>query len=698
MNKKFLFGAAIAFAGFASCTDDNELLTKYPLQRDDVSAVDKTIIGSESGVVSYIDNACTAVDAAFKGYKECRTKHLTEGDNREALDKAREELMSTLGNLDNVLARNLYKVPDYKLITDIHSGDSVMTPEILTILSLLDTYNDASETLINLKRELASETSYLAKAGTDIVDIRESINDRISALESKNAEFLIGINVQNNIIKYAGTTVVKDTVDKAYLKMVELRDLAAKKQDAYTEAALKLNEAYENLARYYNKLFNNRLWSDGFIYYSALNKEQLLDKDTVVWDHYNVSVRYVQPVQKYDDPVKNVPDSVRGKYCLAITGKKGWDNNGWDYYEATKYIPFFGGIERESNDIDYEISSGKQQYSYGTYKAYFELIDNNNALDKLIEYKQNELSDWSNSDLLEKMSRDIPALEDTEKVAQERSDIADNKYKDAFKAYVEAKQEYETAKENAEERGKDYYTNKDSNKDDDLLKIAQEARRKRDEAYSVYRNAEYEMTAALNEKQNARYDLEKATVSRNVAKNGNEEVIVKINEDLKKLESERSSLSELRNEYKGYIAAYNDAAEAKAKAYVAYLEAQDASEVQYAVYRTKYDAYWQGIVKVNDAADRKISNANEKIKLLEDQIEANQIYIKDCKEDLDYIEYVYENEPDETRKRIITEFRNKIINEADAKGIKELLERRITTAQQKYDTAKTELEAALEAK
>lgn len=694
MNKKFLFSAAlIGLVGFASCVDNTESASVTAVRQakaEQLKAIaDLDKANAEAALIlANAEKAAKEAQAAYNNaqaelmkaqaaYYNAKTEMEKEAaaveleKSKVALEQARAELQARLAQLDADVAKYKYDAAKYQQDYEklLASADKEKAAEIQ---NLLNNYDSAAKTLIEIKRNIARYTSKLAKLESGLTSIPESIQQSIQDLEEENADKQIEINAQNAIIatyeQYAGKTVTEEEVNDAHLAMVDLQVKRDEAANQYDEDRTAKNAAEQPLYEYQNEIWNNWVNGNKNLSYSLWNDV------TERWDYYSVRIEQVWNT--------SAPATAYRKYCVVVEDQSSY---------KTTYLPLFEDVESESTTIDYELTNSTGSYSYGTYTSYYNLIDDGKALETLIAHKETMLTQWSNPDYLESLKKQLPELQKAQEDAQKAFNEASKKYDDAVSAEETAQAAYNAAAEKSNAAWDAYYQNTDANKAEELLKAAQDLQKVTDEASQTYNDASNARWNAYNAKQNALNELDNANYALNNCEesiNNNEFWAAEYAKQIAELKEEVAALVEMGKANVENVKAYNEAVATEANSYVAYAKARDVYSVQSSEYWEFYNAYnyFGGIVGGNSEANNKIINAQNEIKSLNSQIESNNQSIESYQKDLADIESGNYSKTEMLKEQI-----------ANLQAKIEKLNVSLNTAQQKYDIAKAELDAAISA-
>ncbi len=691
MNKKLLLGTALMLGLtpiLSSCIDDTESasvtnirnakaeMLKSMAELNSANAQAALILANAQKAVSEADAAYKQAQAdyqkALAAYQEAQTDAMKQKlaieieQLRVNLEQAKANLQRTLAQLDADVARYKYEALNYqqqydKLLAQVDKDKAT------EIRNLLDTYQQASETLIGAKRNLAAQTAQLAKLEAGLISLPESVNNEITLLQEENASKQVEIDGQKALIatyeKYAGSEVTPEEIQAAHIKYIDAEE-AYKAADAQREADnAAINPAYTKLSDYYSQSVME--WTNGWndLSYSEYNET------TERWDSYYVSVYQVYSTY--------APASARGKYCVVIDEQRN--------HQIT-YLPLFESVTYENKTLEYTTSEGLQTQDYSIYKTYYNLIDDGSALETIIAHKEKQLNLWSSSnpDLLEALKKQLPDLQKAQSDAQKAFDDAVKAYTDAQAAQAAAEKVANDTQDAANKAWEAYSNNTDTSKAEELLKAANSAQTAADKAWNDYNTANSATSTAYDTKRNALNTLDSATSELNRA-------VMQINDQEAAAESLAAQISELKDKVASLIeagkanedniTAYNNTFESAFSSWGAYMEAADAMNVA-------WNEYWPiengGIIGGNAAANQKISEANQKIDELTQDITANETTIETLKERLADIEAGTDSEAELLQEQIDT-----IKDEIEKYSIA------VEVAQKKYDMAKSELEAAV---
>lgn len=690
MNKKILFGAAlIGLMGFASCVDDTESASVTAVrqakaeQLKAIAALDNA--NAEAALIAA--NAEKAAKEAQAAYNNAQAEYLkaqadyqnakTETEREQAaitleqmkaeLDKKRAELQRTLAQVDQEIANAKYWEALYQKQYDdlLASIEDEKAGEIYT---LLETYKQANRSLIDLKYQLAGKTSTLAGLEAGLANISKTINDEIADLEDKNVEKQLEINAQNAFIatyeKYAGTKVTEDMVNDAQLKLVELQVAYSEAKDKYNEAEKAMSDPQNAIVDYEHEVLSNWIYKYRNFDYSVWNDV------TERPDFYLVTIEYVSNYY-------SVPSSARNRYCVVIRESNDAVGN-----NPATYLPLFEDYVYEYDNVRYETDWGYDEHWYGIYKYDYNLIDGGKALETLISYKEKEIADGSDADNLATLKAE---LSEQQKV----KDAAQTAFDTAAKAYDTAKAAYDAAVAKRESADKAVQDNTDATKTEELQTALDDARKAESEVW-IKLYGENGESGATGAKRNALDALDQATVALNDTQqmvNYYEGIAEQGAEELASLKEDVAALIEMGTALEENLKTYNTAATSCVEAWLAYKVANSAVDIQNNEYCALYNAYnGNGYLDGNDTANDKVSAALDKIDELTQEINTNKETIEGYKQDLADIE-AGKYTKDEATKEMIDRIKNCI----------EVLNVEIEVAQQKYDIAKAELEAALEA-
>lgn len=647
-----------------SCVDDKESASVTAIRNAKVEQLkamaEATTLNAQATLA--LTNAQVAAQQALAAYHQAQAAQLEAQTEKEKelaaveVQEAQARLQATLASYEKEIAQSKYWQFNYeKQLADLKKDVDAEAARELD--ELIDKFNTASKNLISAKRTLARDNASLIKLQAGLEDMSTTINKSIQDKEDENAEKKVEIANQQAIIdtyeKYAGTTVSQKDIDAALLKMLELQTAQAKASEEDDAAREAFNEAKVPLNDYLQEVRNWGVYendeNEGNVYeefYTWLNET------TGRWDNYTVNIL------KVDSWEAEAPAAARGKYCVVVNYKNETFED--DEQPLKDYLPLFEG---EPSYIDstlvYTLSTGEEHYRYQNIKTYYNLIDGGKALETLVSFREKNYAFWNDPENIESVKKQLADDQKAQAAAQT--------------AFDKAVTDYNTAKAAADVADAALENNTDADKYQDLQDKANAAWGKVWAAETTKSNALSTLDSATKNVYNSQKALNSAEFWA--------EVNAQVVEDFK---ADVAELIEMASTLDANVKAYNEANDAAAKAWVAYLVANDAANVQSQEYYTLNSAGDGGIVDGNWEAKWKVISAKNEINNLTQQIKDNEDWIETYKQDLADLE---------AGKNTEAEWKKQEIEDKKAEIEKDTVE--VETCQQKYDIAKEALEAAI---
>lgn len=575
--------------------------------------------------------------------------------------------------------------------------------QAVKVKDLINKYNFAANQLVEAKVALADAQMQVSRLEAGLENEKNVLSDAIIGLQNRNDQIQKTITyyygVYNTYKQWMGEIVTFDMVEDSYLEAVKaqvaLNDFVPQVNDAekaYTEArdAVFMSEYYANV----QELLNN---ASGYYRVNDETKERT--------ELYNFNIEFISPSQT------TVPAECRGKYSLSVGH---WQYGIKEDYEDTKYdaIYTYAPVFEDLTYGNEELENGDY---YQTIATNYNLINDGKGLNAWLDCKLAQLKnqienngvefckeelDQANKYLTAAKAKLPKAKEEYTKAAN-ATKTAETELKTAEAAYTAAQDEaeakrlayiaaYEAYQEIAEP------TEEDDAKLEAALTALNDARDVVTEAYKEVEKADQKLTDAANAESEAEYAkylairsvdygelwVDAATKDLSAAEAGDLDVA---NQKELWTNTVKTIIAEAANN-EANIKAYNDEAKTYAEKSAEYMDFYYAYTEAVANFRTLDDIYYYGtgILGGNVNANNQVIYASQVISICENEIAQNEALIEQYKADLAKL--------DTTDAELWGQNYDEMYRHAQAQV--EKAQNNLAAAQQLYDIAKAELEAA----
>ncbi|MDE6380437.1 MAG: hypothetical protein K2L11_08195 [Muribaculaceae bacterium] len=555
------------------------------------------------------------------------------------------------------------------------------------IKTLISKYDSAFQRLIRAKYELAQDQMTLARLEAGIEDAKNLANEQILTLQSRNKYLEKQIAFEegyiNTYYKWMGTIITQEMWDEALYNLVK-SEVDIEDYEADYNAAEKAEEdAFETLATSQYITDVMLTLNDASGSYTYENKE-MERTETYFYTLRNLDI---------EDNDPTIPADCRGTYYLRVghyvsDGMK--DTGETDPYEEGMIWTYTPVYQIESTKLE-KLDNGD---SYSTYDSYFNLVNKGAGLKAWLDCKLNTLEKQTSEKNLEAAQKELADAKAYQTKAIAELGKAKTAYTEAESKTKAQATVAQTAHATTQAAWDKYVaaagalTAESTDAEKDAVKALEKAYTDAQTAEVTAANKLQELGDAQAEAQITKEKwikavdyaalwVQAATIDVNAAQNGDDSNAALV-EYYTNLVDEIVAEEATNNDN---ISAYNEASKAFAEAEAKNNELFEANDEAYGEYINLYFAllFNGGIVGGNADANELVMGSLEAIAGYEAEIESNNAQIAEYEAAIEK----YDSE----------EYYNEITIQTQM--LIELDQAALATAQQLYDIAKAELDAAL---
>lgn len=460
MNKKFLFGAAlVGILGFGSCVDNNESPSVTNIREakaeqlkalaavENANAQAALITANAEAKAKEAQAALAEAQAAYQqalaDYQAAQTEE-AKARAEEAMARAEVEKQRAANELQTLAGQLEIDLLNQKkdlLIAQKEYEEALKNSEedkAAELQELLNQYNNYSMTLLSAREMLATDKINLAQLKAGLIDAAEA-NQKTIAQNNKEIankkEQIPGWQAYiDTYKKYSNTSEAKAAYEEADRALIDL----GKANNAANNAYAKADDAYRNA----QNTMNNSAYVKAADYFIGI----FVDQNN--WETYNVINNII--IRQNWDYTNGKPAVGYQNYCAFV-----YDEN-WN----VTYIPLFTDKQEDYKAINVVVdeTNGPTRFGYSQVESNYGLIDGGfDAYFKAVEasIKTNQEKALADAQAAYKTASDkvtvaTTDLETKTKAYNDAKAIVDKAGDEATAAQIQAMNDAESAKNNAE--------------------------------------------------------------------------------------------------------------------------------------------------------------------------------------------------------------------------------------------------------